>query len=398
MQINRPLISDKYVFDSYGMTMAYASEPAGLHYRLVRAKEKAPKGMLEAFKEQLNYLPQLPTPAKIADYYRKATSPWLPEHFHAWYAQNFRFNPDWVTVGMNDDGTLAVDIQGPTPDVLYYQFMVMPIINALANVLENRQPKPGWEKELMEDARVWRDHKLYVANMGLRRRFSSEVERRGMEILIDIMGRQTEGGYFLGASHVSLAAEFGVKPIGTKGHDRKQYFAAKYGYRLANRMEREDWLRIYPTAPGYDLPDTWGIKAYMLDQWDPTIFKFMGQRQDYRDPIWFTNLFAEFYGTHGLNPANFSMIYTNRLDRWTPVKIAEYNRANNLFKPSFGIGTRITNNVGWPAPDYTIKLWAVSFDKGKTWVEVCKRNQPEKTSGSEWAKSQCDAELGPLNE
>ncbi len=402
MIVGHQIIQGKWDSDTYAWTMANAQQlndqshgrNLWLHYKLIhRNKWGFPPNMVDVFREQVQNMTTLATPAHQTAHF-KARATWVRPSFIDWFANEFRFNPNQVTIG-SDSGRLSADIIGPVPDVMFWQFPIMQTTNELDNILSGRKPKPGWERRTSNKGILWKKHGVPVAEFGSRRRFSYAVQKRALEILIETMGLKENGGLLLGTSNGALAGDVFAQPMGTKGHDRKQIYAALVGYLLANKVERAEWLEAYPEFPGYDLPDTFTTKVYLRDWDDRTILAFTGMRQDSGDPYWFTDAFVNFYRYWRVPFNNKGMIYSNKLDSLTAVQLVEYNRKNNLFTASCGIGTNITNDVGWPAPDYVVKLWAVSLDAGKTWISVCKLSDDDgKVTGAPDAVARAKRELG----
>src|SRR5690606_38083639 len=92
-------------------------------------------------------------------------------------------------------------------------------------------------------------------------------------------------GCFTGTSNVSLAMQFGVKPIGTHAHEWFMYHAARYGFKMSNILALENWVEVYRGDLGIALSDTYTTKVF-FESFDKKFSKlFDGVRHDSGDPI-----------------------------------------------------------------------------------------------------------------
>ena len=102
---------------------------------------------------------------------------------------------------------------------------------------------------------------------------------------------------------------------------------------------------------------------------------FNGCRQDSGDPIAWTEKLIAHYKKMRIDPKSKSAIYSDGLTFESAVDL--FKRFNNQIQTSFGIGTDLTNDCGFVAPQVVIKM-----------VE-CNRNPVAKVSDSK-EKGMCE--------
>jgi len=68
-----------------------------------------------------------------------------------------------------------------------------------------------------------------------------------------------------GTSNVYFAKKYGLKAIGTVGHEWIMGTSALVGLRYANRFAFENWIEVYKGDLGIALTDTFGSDAFFKD-------------------------------------------------------------------------------------------------------------------------------------
>ena len=144
-------------------------------------------------------------------------------------------------------------------------------------------------------------------------------------------------------------------PIGTMAHE---YIQACQGLgprlRDSQKFAFETWAKEYRGDLGIALSDTYGIEAFMRD-FDLYFCKlFDGARQDSGDPFaWGEKLLAH-YEKMRVDPKTKTLVFSDGLDFEKAIKIHNYCITRS--KPVFGIGTNLTNDLGYKALDIVIKM------------------------------------------
>jgi nicotinate phosphoribosyltransferase len=97
---------------------------------------------------------------------------------------------------------------------------------------------------------------------------------------------------------------------------------------------------------------------------------FDGVRQDSGDEFEFADKFIAKYKELGIDPLTKTIIFSNALDFEKAAKINDYCKGK--IKCSFGIGTNLTNDWGYPAENIVMKMTKFRLNKKEDWLDVIK--------------------------
>jgi len=189
-----------------------------------------------------------------------------------------------------------------------------------------------------------------ISDFGTRRRFSLAWH----EEIIATLKREVPQ-YFAGTSNVWLAVKNGVTPLGTMAHEYMQACQA-LGPRLrdAQVFAFDKWAQEYRGDLGIALSDTYGMDAFLRD-FDMYFCKlFDGARHDSGDPFsWGERLIAH-YRKNRVDPRTKTLIFSDQLSFPLAIEIAR--RFHGRARTSFGIGTNLTNDLGFQPINIVIKM------------------------------------------
>ena len=266
----------------------------------------------------------------------------------------FRFMPDrHVHISRHHDGGLELQIVGPWLNTILYEVPVLAIINEeyFRELSSNKTVDPILNLEpKIAAAEALDDHGFVFSDFGTRRRFSYDVQRLVLTYLAS-----TNFANFSGTSNVHLAQELGLKPIGTMAHEYLQCHQAMH-YKLADsqKMALENWAKEYRGDLGIALTDTINMDAFLRD-FDGYYAKlFDGCRHDSGDPyVWCEKLIAH-YEQLGIDPKAKTAVFSDGLT--VPKAIDLYERFHRRIKMAFGIGTNLTNDVGYTPLQIVMKV------------------------------------------
>jgi nicotinate phosphoribosyltransferase len=222
----------------------------------------------------------------------------------------------------------------------------------------------------------YRKLNITVADFGTRRRHSYNVHRLVLQSL-----SQHGAGSFIGTSNVHLAMVHQTKPIGTHAHEWFMYHAAHYGFKMANAIGLENWVKVFRGDLGIALSDTYTTEVFFR-QFDRMFSKlFDGVRHDSGHPIHFANQVIAHYKSMGIDPTTKTIIFSDGLNYEKVAPIVEHCR--DRIGMSFGIGTSLTNDAGPPPMNIVIKMTEAQPRDGE-WTEVIKLSDERgKYTGSE---------------
>jgi len=267
----------------------------------------------------------------------------------------FQFNEKYIHIERKADKGIDITIRGPWLHTILYEIPVLAIVSEV--YFRRTQPNP----DLAEGRRrlqvkmelirtVESAEELKISDFGTRRRFSLGWQ----DEIIATLKREVPQ-YFAGTSNVLLAMKHGVTPLGTMAHEYMQACQA-LGPRLrdAQVFAFDKWAQEYRGDLGIALSDTYGMNAFLRD-FDMYFCKlFDGARHDSGDPFeWGEKLIAH-YQKNRVDPRTKTLIFSDQLT--FPLAIEISRRFRGRAKTSFGIGTNLTNDLGYVPINIVIKM------------------------------------------
>jgi len=268
----------------------------------------------------------------------------------------FHFNPKYIRIGRGErPGEIEIVIRGPWLHTTLFEIPVLAVVSEVYF----RRTQPG--ADLAEGRRRLRakigmlngvepalDFK--ISDFGTRRRFSLAWHEEIVRTL------KVEGGdRFAGTSNVLLAKQNGVTPLGTLGHEYMQACQA-LGPRLrdAQVFAMDTWAKEYRGDLGIALSDTYGMEAFLRD-FDMYFCKlFDGARHDSGDPFEWGEKMIAHYQRNRVDPRTKTLIFSDQLS--FPLAIEISRRFHGRARTAFGIGTNLTNDVGFEPINIVLKM------------------------------------------
>ena len=267
------------------------------------------------------------------------------------FLKHFRFDADYVKVKYDViTNQLALRIKGPWFHTILFEIPILSIISETyaefqhGNIDTARLNLRQGIEGMPEDFKF--------ADFGTRRRHSSKWHLEVIDTLLYYVKKQ-----FVGTSNLFLARKFNLTPIGTMAHEWLQAHQ-QLDYRLkdSQRMALENWIRVYRGDLGIALADIINTDVFLKDFEDPFLHKlFDGVREDSEpDPIKFGHRIINFYRSHKIDSKSKTIVFSNGLNFQKAYKI--HYEMHNLIQPSFGIGTKLTNNWDFDPLNIVIKM------------------------------------------
>jgi len=278
----------------------------------------------------------------------------------------FKLNEKYITITPQSNGEIDIAIRGPWLHVIPFEIPVLAIVNEV--YFRNTQPVPDFlegRRRLDEKIRLLRGdglEGLKIADYGTRRRFSRAWHEEVLRVLCGKLGtgnqRPAPGhgpGQFAGTSNVLYAMRLGITPLGTMAHEFLQACQA-LGPRLRDSQVFgfESWAKEYRGDLGIALSDVYGMSAFLRD-FDLYFCKlFDGARHDSGDPFAWGERLLQHYRNHRVDPLNKTLIFSDALT--VPRTIELYQRFHGRCQLAFGIGTNLTNDLGYAPLQVVIKM------------------------------------------
>jgi nicotinate phosphoribosyltransferase len=268
----------------------------------------------------------------------------------------FHFNRKYIEARAGSvPGEIEIVIRGPWLHTILFEIPVLAIVSEVYF----RRTQPG--ADLAEGRRRLRAKiervrqvdpalEFKISDYGTRRRFSVDWH----EEIIRALKREIPQS-FAGTSNVLLAMRHGVTPLGTLAHEYMQACQA-LGPRLrdAQIYALDKWAQEYRGDLGIALSDTYGTEAFLRD-FDMYFCKlFDGARHDSGDPFSWGERMIAHYQKNRVDPLSKTLIFSDQLSVPLAIEIAQ--RFHGRIRTAFGIGTNLTNDVGFEPINIVIKM------------------------------------------
>jgi nicotinate phosphoribosyltransferase len=253
-----------------------------------------------------------------------------------------------------DGENIELRLHGPLLQVTIFEIYGLSIINEVHT--RAAYPRPDYDtgqRRLFEKIALLQQRGqldgLRIIDFGTRRRFNRQWQER----VLDILNRQIPD-YLAGTSNMHLARQLGLPPVGTMAHEWFQAWQAVTPLEYAQRAALSAWLLEYRGCLGIALTDCYSMEAFCRD------FKLFfgnlydGLRHDSGDPIAWGERAIRLYETFDIEPQSKTLVFSDGL---TFDKILElYDHFRGRINTGFGIGTNLTNDLGYEPLNIVIKM------------------------------------------
>jgi nicotinate phosphoribosyltransferase len=269
----------------------------------------------------------------------------------------FQLNTKYITINPSpkDNGEIEIVIKGPWLHTILFEIPVLAIVNEVYFRATQKAPDfTEGRRRLREKIALIAQNPamegVRIADYGTRRRFSRLWHE---EVIVAL--REGLGDNLAGSSNVMYAARHGLTPLGTMAHEYLQACQA-LGPRLRDSQTFgfETWAREYRGDLGIALSDVYGMNAFLRD-FDLYFCKlFDGARHDSGDPMeWGERLIAH-YERNRVDPRTKTIVFSDSLT--IPKVIELYQRFRERARIAFGVGTNLTNDLGYTPLQIVIKM------------------------------------------
>ena len=269
----------------------------------------------------------------------------------------FRFNGKFIDVQPDpqQSGGIDITIRGPWLHTILFEIPVLAIVSEIyfrrtqsSASLEEGRRRLRKKISLLGTVEPTLDFK--ISDFGTRRRYSLGWHEEVVQTL-----REQVPHSFAGTSNVWLAMRNSLTPLGTLGHEYMQACQA-LGPRLRDSQvfAFEMWAKEYRGDLGIAISDTYGVDAFLRD-FDVYFCKlFDGARHDSGDPFAWGEKMIRHYQRHRVDPRTKSLIFSDQLSFPLAIEIAR--RFHGRVRTAFGVGTNLTNDLGFAPLQIVIKM------------------------------------------
>jgi len=280
------------------------------------------------------------------------------------FLEDFRLKKRYITVD-ELDGELDIYVDGPLINGMMFEIYNLSIVHEVYSKVNHTEPDyVEGEKRLLDKIEkvkgyVADGNVFQFADFGTRRAFSHTYH----DNVVKILSENLPSDVFVGTSNVYLAKKYGIKPIGSVAHEYYQAFQGLGVCQVkdSQKVALQTWVDEYRGDLGACLSDTLGIDMFLKD-FDKYFAKLYDSvRHDSGCPYTFTNKMVNHYKSLGVDPKTKTIIFSDGLDVDLAIELAEHCKGR--IKCSFGIGTNLTNDLGYPALQIVIKMVECGIDK-----------------------------------
>lgn len=265
----------------------------------------------------------------------------------------FKLQREYINVVELNNGEIDVLIKGPWLHTILFEIYVLSIINEIYFRHLTTDLQKSYEIgtiNLFNKIELIKNKiNFYFSDFGTRRRYSKEWH----EFVIKTLKERCP--QFTGTSNVYFAMKYNLVPIGTMAHEYLQACQA-LGPRLrdSQKFALEKWVQEYRGDLGIALTDVIGIDAFLKD-FDLYFCKlFDGVRHDSGDPFEWGDKILEHYSKMKINPKTKNFVFSDGLTFNKAIDLNHYFKDKvNTF---FGIGTNLTNDVGYEPLNIVLKI------------------------------------------
>ncbi len=264
----------------FGVTKLYPDVMA--RYKFInRGEHQFPEGFAEELQKEINAMASLALTKDEKNFFT-TNCPYLSPAYLD-FLQGYRYDPNEVKITQNG-ADVEVHVEGYWYRTILWEVPILCLISEIFYKLTNAQRISNEEitKRTSDKVDLYNRLGVTVAEFGTRRRHSYEVHDVVMKELTNHKGKS-----FVGTSNVHFAHKYGVKPIGTHAHEWFMFHGARYGFKIANSISLDRWVKVYYGDLGIALTDTYTSDVF-FGQFDKKLSKlFDGVRHDSGDPIEF---------------------------------------------------------------------------------------------------------------
>lgn len=310
--------------------------------------------LIPALREQANMLGDLKFTQSELQYLKKESH--LSDDFLE-YLKDFQLDPQQLRISAEGE-ELKIEAVGSMLKTSMWEIYVLAMVNEL--YFRMTEPTPDIQegrKRLMDKIELIKAREplenFTIADFGTRRRFSREWQTEVVHTLTRMIPE-----YFVGTSNYYLAREHGIKPIGTMAHEYLQVWQGMVHPLDATRTALNEWADEFRGNLGVALTDVIGMDQFCKEMDLFFAKQFDGFRHDSGCPVEWGYKLIDRLEELGLDPNTKQAVWSDGLCMQPALDL--YDEFKGKLKTSFGIGTKLTNDLGYTPLNVVMKLVEVN--------------------------------------
>ena len=289
---------------------------------------------------------------------------YIPKVYWEWLS-GFKFDFDKILFWLDKEDHLNIQVTDNLYKVTLYE---VPILAIVSEMLTNEQGPINVSEAIDKldiKINIANEHGLKFSEFGTRRRASASLH----ELIVQRLKEKCPINC-VGTSNVYFAMKYNMTPIGTFPHEWIMFHGACWGYQEANYLGMRDWVRTYDGNLGIFLMDTYTSKVGLKNMSLKFAKLFDGVRQDSGDEYRIGNEVIKRYKELGIDSTTKTIVFSNALDFNKYLDI--HNYFTGRIRISAGIGTNITNDVGYKPANIVMKLSNCRLNANQEWRKCIK--------------------------
>ena len=205
---------------------------------------------IEELQEAIKQLAQIALTEEELEYMTSHCR-FLPRVYWEWLS-SFRFQPDKIKIHLDEEHHLNIEVTDYLYKATLYEVPLLSIVSEIRNhSLGHIANMTDIINKLSGKVELSNIHQLSFSEFGTRRRFSFDVQDKVVEYL------KEHSLYCTGTSNCYFAMKYNMKPMGTHPHEWFMFHGAQFGYKHANYLALENWVKVYDGDLGTALSDTY---------------------------------------------------------------------------------------------------------------------------------------------
>lgn len=318
---------------------------------------------IEELQEAIKQLAQIALTEEELEYMTSHCR-FLPRVYWEWLS-SFRFQPDKIKIHLDEEHHLNIEVTDYLYKATLYEVPLLSIVSEIRNhSLGHIANMTDIINKLSGKVELSNIHQLSFSEFGTRRRFSFDVQDKVIEYL------KEHSLYCTGTSNCYFAMKYNMKPMGTHPHEWFMFHGAQFGYKHANYLALENWVKVYDGDLGTALSDTYTSDSFLSNLSRKQAKLFDGVRCDSGNEFEFTDKLITRYKEFGIDTTTKTIIFSNALDFDKALKIQQYCKGR--IRCAFGIGTNLTNDAGFKPSNIVMKLSRCKMNAHQEWRECVK--------------------------